>query len=107
MLDIVGDKTKIALITNYAVDQFERSFDKFYAVLGAIPKENILVSAKEKLVKPDIEFYKLMIERCKFDRETTLFIDDEKHNVEAAIKAGIHFAYLPGFGIVVAEPLSK
>lgn len=49
-----------------------------------------IISALEKLVKPEPEIYMCLIERYQIKPEETLFIDDLSHNTEAAEKLGFH-----------------
>lgn len=48
-----------------------------------------VVSYEEKLLKPEEEIYKRLIERYNLIPEETIFVDDTKVNVEAAKKLGI------------------
>ena len=50
---------------------------------------DILVSGREKLVKPDLAIYRLAIERFDINAEESLFIDDMPANIAAAGKLGI------------------
>lgn len=47
-----------------------------------------VVSCEEKVVKPDAEIYRRLVERYDLDPSETLFIDDRKSNVEAARQQG-------------------
>ena len=49
-----------------------------------------IVSAYEKLVKPQPEIYKLLLNKFNLNANETVFIDDSTQNVEAAILSGIH-----------------
>jgi 2-haloacid dehalogenase len=51
--------------------------------------EDILVSGKEKLKKPDPKIYNLLLERNEVRQEQALFIDDSHRNVLAAREQGI------------------
>ncbi|RYE00852.1 MAG: HAD family phosphatase [Sphingobacteriales bacterium] len=48
-----------------------------------------LVSGEEKMRKPAREFYQLILDRFNLDPSTTLFIDDNKRNIDAAAAMGI------------------
>ena len=48
-----------------------------------------LISASERLVKPDAAIYRLALERFGLRAEETLFIDDTPANVEGAIRCGL------------------
>jgi HAD superfamily hydrolase (TIGR01509 family) len=47
-----------------------------------------VVSCEEHVVKPNAEIYNILTSRYALNPEETLFIDDRKENVEAAIVAG-------------------
>lgn len=56
--------------------------------------EDIVVSGEVKLAKPDPRIYRLALERNRLRAQTTLFVDDALHNVQAARALGlpaIHF----------------
>ena len=48
-----------------------------------------LISADEKLLKPEAEIYRLLLERFSLRAEDCLFIDDYPPNIEAALRCGI------------------
>ncbi len=49
-----------------------------------------ILSYQVKLVKPDPEIYRLLMERYHLRQEQCVFLDDRKDNCEAAEKLGIH-----------------
>ena len=49
-----------------------------------------LVSAPERLIKPDAAIYRLALERFGVRAEETLFVDDLPVNVEGAVRCGLH-----------------
>ena len=51
---------------------------------------DIVVSGEVGLVKPDFRIYALVIERCRLDPASTVFVDDVAANVEAAAAQGFH-----------------
>jgi len=52
--------------------------------------DGIVVSGEEKCRKPEEKFYNILLDRYKIKPEDSLFIDDNKRNIEAAEKLGIH-----------------
>lgn len=52
--------------------------------------EGIVVSGEEKMAKPDPQFFKVLLERYQLNPGTSLFIDDNLDNVEAANQLGFH-----------------
>jgi len=56
--------------------------------------DGIVVSAEEKVTKPDQRIYRILLERYHLTAEGCLFIDDNLQNIEAARELGmiaIHF----------------
>ena len=47
-----------------------------------------MVSCEEHIIKPDPAIYATLTERYGLDPAETLFIDDRKENIEAAIAQG-------------------
>lgn len=58
--------------------------------------DGIVVSAYEKLVKPDERIYRLLLERYGLKAEKCLFIDDMKANIEAAAALGLDTFFFEG-----------
>ncbi len=56
--------------------------------------DGVVVSGKEKVVKPDAKIYKILLDRYSINAEESLFIDDNIDNIFTAKKMGfktIHF----------------
>ena len=53
-------------------------------------RENIFVSYELRLLKPDLEIYKKVMEKLNATPEEIVFIDDKPKNVDAAKSLGIH-----------------
>lgn len=49
-----------------------------------------IISAEEKLSKPDPRIYELLLKRFNLIPEECLFIDDRRENIESAIKCGLN-----------------
>ncbi len=85
-----GNYQMLAL-TNWSHETFPLVFNEYDFFQRF---EGIVVSGVEKLIKPDPTFYQVMIDRYQINPETSLFIDDNKDNIEAGAKLGfqvIHF----------------
>ncbi len=48
-----------------------------------------MISAKEKLLKPDPALYRRLLDRYRLKAEECLFIDDLRENIEGAERVGI------------------
>jgi 2-haloacid dehalogenase len=60
--------------------------------------EGIVVSGRERLVKPEPAIYQLLIQRYQLRPETTAFIDDSLRNVAAAQDQGLQAIHFHGAG---------
>ncbi len=70
--------------------QFLRSRSYFDLFTG------IVISAEEKLIKPDAELFKRVLQRYDLSPKDVVFIDDSLPNIEAAISLGIHGVHFKG-----------
>lgn len=79
-------KYKIYGLTNWSAETFPIALDRFefFQVF-----DGILVSGKEKLIKPDEKIFERMMEKFDLKPENCLFIDDNLKNVEASRAFGI------------------
>lgn len=62
----------------------------FYKIPNVERFDGVVISAEEKIMKPDPRFYDLVIQRFGLLPEETLFVDDLPMNIEGAIQAGWH-----------------
>ena len=69
------------VLSNWSWETFE-GMEKEYPFLRKF--DGFIISGKEKLVKPNLEIYKLAISRFNLIPNETVFIDDRKENIEAA-----------------------
>ncbi|MDG1824000.1 MAG: HAD family phosphatase [Flavobacteriaceae bacterium] len=76
---------KIYALTNWSGETFPVALKKFPFLSWF---EGIVVSGDEKLIKPNPEIYKLLLERYGLDATTCVFIDDRADNVQAAVDLG-------------------
>ncbi|HKR76279.1 MAG TPA: HAD family phosphatase [Rhodanobacter sp.] len=58
--------------------------------------EGIVVSGEERLVKPDPRIYQRLFERYAIDPARTIYIDDARRNVDAAVALGMHAWWFRG-----------
>ncbi|MDA0200791.1 MAG: HAD family phosphatase [Bacteroidetes bacterium] len=77
---------RVIALTNWSAETFPVALER-YEFLHRF--EGIVVSGAEKMRKPFPEIYQLTLDRYEFKAEDSLFIDDNKRNVEAASKMGI------------------
>ncbi|MBA5628647.1 HAD family hydrolase [Moheibacter lacus] len=79
-------KYKMYGLTNWSAETFPIALDRFefFQVF-----DGILVSGKERLIKPDEKIFERMMEKFNLKPENCLFIDDNLKNVEASRQFGI------------------
>ena len=68
--------------------------------------EGVLVSGQEGMRKPVREFYQLMMDRFKIEKESALFIDDNQRNVDASNAFGLN-ALLFENPVILGEDLKR
>ena len=76
---------KVYALTNYGEPAFSNAYERF----GFLRRmDGLVVSGREKVVKPDAEIYRRLIERYALIPDETLFIDDSEKNTAAAEALG-------------------
>ena len=86
------------VLSNYADAPFEHSFQKHPDIFSLF--DGIVVSARERLIKPDHAIFHCLIERYRLNPERTLFIDDSSANVEAAMACGLQAVHYDAPGVL-------
>ncbi len=83
--ELAADGYRLFVLSNMSREFYTQllTFDVFRYFHGQV------ISCYEHLVKPDPEFYKLILNRFKLVPEATLFVDDKLKNVEAAAALNI------------------
>lgn len=92
-----GKRTYV--LSNYHQPGFEWLLQKhdFFSLF-----DGYVVSCYLHLLKPEPEIYRELIERCSLDPARSLFLDDTRVNVEAAMEAGIQ-----GFWVEKPEKMTE
>lgn len=77
---------RVYLLSNYPYDMYQVHWPAFtfYSMV-----DGYVVSALEKMKKPDPAIYKLLCERYGRKAEECFFIDDRQENVDAAQRVGM------------------
>lgn len=76
---------RVSALTNWSAETFPFALQR-YEFLGEF--EDILVSGEEHMLKPNFEIYRRAEERFDLAPAETVFIDDSRKNVEAALACG-------------------
>ena len=75
----------------YVLSNAGYSFHKFSYKIKHIDRfSGIMVSAEERLMKPDPAIYRRLCDRFSLEASESLFIDDLPRNIEGAQKAGMN-----------------
>ena len=87
---LIGDLKKmgkrIYALTNYPEPSITRTVERFPFFWEM---DGMVVSAREKMAKPDPRFFRLLLDRYHINPRDALFIDDRPENVHAAEELGI------------------
>jgi 2-haloacid dehalogenase len=81
-------------LTNWSAETFPAALARFDFLKWF---RGILVSGEVKLLKPDARFFELFLRTYAIDPAHTIYIDDRRPNVDAAIALGMH-------GVVFTDP---
>jgi 2-haloacid dehalogenase len=85
------DTHKLYALTNWSAETFPWALEKFDFLQWF---EGIVVSGHEKTRKPFPEFFQILFDRYQVNPKNSLFIDDNKRNIEGGLALdlpGIHF----------------
>ena len=80
-------------LTNWSSETFPIA-QPLFPFLGWF--KGIVVSGRERLVKPDPRIYRLLLDRYGIAPETAVYIDDNARNAEAAARLGLHGIHFTG-----------
>lgn len=87
LLNLKSLGTPLYAITNFSSEKFTEAQDRFPFLKSSFT--DIVVSAEERLLKPDPRIYHVLFERNGLAPETCFFIDDSAANVDAARGVGM------------------
>lgn len=90
---------KLYLLSNYPQTGYERLRGKFADHFGDLFDGGV-ISCYDHVVKPEMEIYQLLCDRCGIDKSRAVFIDDTLKNVEGAMKFGMHGFHLHEKGML-------
>lgn len=97
-VDILGELhsrgVPLYALSNWSVETFPLAQKRFEFLRWF---DGIMLSGEVGLVKPDPRFFRVFLESFSIDPANAVFVDDLRHNIEAATAAGLH-------GIVFTGP---
>jgi 2-haloacid dehalogenase len=88
-------------ITNFAADTFAEAAERFPVLREGF--RDVVVSGRERLVKPDPAIYRLLLERNGLAAARCLFIDDSEGNVRGAEAVGMRAHHFRDAATLAAE----
>ena len=74
-------------LSNWSSETFPLVKDK-YPVFQML--DGIVLSGEERIGKPDLRIYQILLDRYALKPEESVFIDDRLSNIEAGQQLGIH-----------------
>jgi 2-haloacid dehalogenase len=87
-------------LTNMEAETYPHRLERF-PFLGWF--DGTVVSGREKMMKPEPAIFRLLLDRFSLTPNTTLMIDDNEENIEAARKLGIQTLLFRSSGQLRAE----
>jgi 2-haloacid dehalogenase len=91
VLRILKEKYKVYGLTNWSAETFPIVFER-YSFFKLF--DGIVISGEEKMIKPDKKIFELMLERYHLEAKNSLFIDDNKNNIQAAKEMGFNTIHI-------------
>lgn len=92
LAELKAQGEKVYAITNFSREKWAESLIRFPFLQSF---DGAVVSAHERLIKPDPAIYHVLLDRYELAAEDCIFVDDSLRNVEAARSVGmraVHFA---------------
>jgi 2-haloacid dehalogenase len=99
LLAEVMQRYEVYGLTNWSMETFPQAREHF-AILQMI--DRYVVSGAERLIKPDLRLFQVLLDRYHLKAEDCTFVDDNPDNVAAAIRMGMNGIVFTG-----AEDLRK
>jgi len=85
---------KLYIISNYGIETFAATQETFPDLFSQF--DGMIISAHEKLLKPDPRIYQLLFDRYQLKAEECVFIDDHEANVQGARNVGMQAIHYTG-----------
>ncbi|MFW5686619.1 MAG: HAD family hydrolase [Halanaerobium sp.] len=97
---LAAEDFKLYILSNFHQKAFEyvsSQYDFFKLFDGRV------ISADIGMIKPEAEIYEHLLEKFNLKAEETIFIDDSKENIKAALKKGIRVIHFEDAGSLEKE----
>ncbi len=102
-IPLLKKKYRLFGLTNWSAETFPLVYEQ-YSFFKEL--EGIVVSGEEKIIKPDVRIYQILLSNYDLTAEECLFIDDNFTNIEAAKKLGFHCIHLAE-DVILMQELAK
>ena len=87
-------------LTNWSAEKFDLTFPRFEWMSWF---DGIVVSGRERIVKPDRRLYEVLLDRYRLEPARTVYVDDVMANVAAARELGMISLHFTGPGRLRAD----
>lgn len=87
----VKKRYRVYGLTNWSAETFPYAFRRFDFFKEF---DGIVVSGEEKLIKPDVKLFQILLDRHKLNPEESVFIDDNLDNIESADSMGFQTIHI-------------
>jgi len=103
LIELLEPNYQLYGLTNWSAE----TFPLVYTTYPFFKKlKGIVVSGEEKMIKPNPNFYTILLERYSLLPQESLFIDDNEENIIAASNLGLHTIHLSK-NTILEEELKK
>ncbi|GIG35089.1 HAD-IA family hydrolase [Cellulomonas pakistanensis] len=102
--DLRAAGVRVLGLTNWSAETFHHG-ERVAPVIGRL--EDVVVSGREGVVKPDPRIFALIAERHGLDPARTVFVDDSPANVAGAAAAGYQAVLFTTAGALRAELVAR
>ena len=102
--ELRGAGTPLYALTNWLHETFPVALERFEFMSWF---RGIVVSGQEKLIKPDPQIYRLLVDRHGLRPEDIVYIDDNPRNSAAATALGMHGIHFTGPAALREELISQ
>src|SRR5215831_10856103 len=82
-----ANQTRLLALSSWSAETFPFAVRRFDFLRWF---EGIVLSGKEKLLKPDPRLYRILLEKFAVDPSDAVYVDDHMRNVDAAQRLGMH-----------------
>lgn len=86
LIEKLREHYKVGLLTNF-VNEWITEITNHHKLTNYF--DHIVVSSREKIIKPDAKIFHLMLHHLQIQPEESIFIDDRQSNIDGALAIGM------------------